>query len=311
VPERVFVAADIGAGFLERISADPAFEVSFRDVRTEEELAEGAREADVLVTRHHNRVTRRVLEGASRLRLLAQGTSGLDNIDLEYARERGISVVGLPGENANAVAELVISHMIALTRTVPAYGEMIRSGVWQRADCAGRRELSAHTLGIVGIGRVGRRVAALARTFSVNVIAYDPYLSEEEINARGAARCATLEELLRRCSILSLHVPLTGETRGMIGSAEMDLLPPGVCVINTCRGQVLDQSELFARLKTGRIAGAALDVYEEEPPRNSDWPDRSRLILTPHVAGCTGEARESIGRLLYERISEFFASERR
>ena len=310
MPLNVFIAADVGAGFAERLAADPRFEVTFRDARDEDALVEGVKTAEVLVTRHHNRVTRRVLEAATRLRLLAQGTSGLDNIDLDFAMQQGIAVIGLPGENANAVAELVISHMIALTRTVPTYNEMIRGGIWQRADCSSRRELASHILGIVGIGRVGRRVAALARGFGVTVIASDPYLSEEEIRARGAERCASLDELLERCTILTMHVPLTGETRGMIGTAQMDRLRPGAFVINASRGQVIDQKELFARLRDGRIAGAALDVFEEEPPGRIDWPDRSRLILTPHIAGCTGEARESIGRLLYERISEFFSSDR-
>lgn len=311
VPKRVFIAADVGAGFLERMRSNPLFEVAFEDVKSEDELIAGARSAEVLVTRHHNRLTRRVLEQAPELILIAQGTSGLDNIDLDCARERGITAVGLPGENANAVAELVIAHMIALTRGVPAYGEMIRSGRWQRGDCASRRELSSHIIGIIGIGRVGTRVAKLAGGFGARVLAFDPYLTSEEVRERGALQCATLEEVLLEATVLTLHVPLTRETRSMIGEPQLDRLPRGAVLINTSRGQVIDQHALFRRLFDGRIAAAALDVYESEPPGMIDWPDRARLILTPHIAGCTGEARESIGRLLYDRICEYFAAERR
>jgi D-3-phosphoglycerate dehydrogenase len=307
VKKRVLVAADVGEGFLERLQANEAFEVRHEELATEDALAAAVGDVDALVTRHHNRVTRHVIRLARSLELIAQGTSGLDNIDREAAAERQISVIGLPGQNANAVAELVLGHIIALTRSVPLYSEMVRAGRWERNDCANRRELSAHVLGIVGIGRVGSRVARLARALGMTVIAYDPYLTVEEISARGAESCPTLDDLLRRCDIVTLHVPLTTETSGMLGDPQLDLMKDGSIVINTSRGPVVDQQSLFARLNTGALGGAALDVYETEPPRaDLSWPDRSRLILTPHIAGCSREARSSIGRMLYQRICDFY-----
>ncbi len=304
--KRIRIAADVGASLMDRLAADSRFDVVFRNVHDSAELIGLVRDAEILVTRHHNRVTADVIEAAPQLELIAQGTSGLDNIDIDAARARGIAIVGVPGENANAVAELVISFMIALTRTVPAYNEQVRAGLWQRDDCMSRRELRAHTLGIVGIGRVGSRVAHLAGAFGVPCVAYDPYLDPYEIRARGAEPCASLDELLSRSDILTLHVPLNDETRGMIGGAELDRLRRGSFVINCCRGPVLDQDALFARLGDDRLGGAALDVYREEPPVDVHWPDRSKLILTPHVSGCSRESKDSTGRLVYEAICRHF-----
>ncbi|HVR42167.1 MAG TPA: NAD(P)-dependent oxidoreductase [Thermoanaerobaculia bacterium] len=304
---RILVAADVGAELLDRLAADDRFEVDFRPTRTEDDLAEAVRDAAVLVTRHHNRITSRVLEAASQLRVIVQGTSGLDNID-PGARHRGISVIGLPGENANAVAELVIGSMIALTRTVPSYDRMMRAGVWNREDCATRRELRGHRLGIVGLGRVGGAVARLARAFGVDARAYDPYLGEAEMDRRGATKVSSLAGLLRDSDVLTLHVPLTSETRGMIGAREIALLPPGAFVINTARGEVIDRAALLAALARNELGGIALDVYGDEPPADR-WPDDPRIVLTPHIAGCTREAKAAIGRAVYAKICEHFGLE--
>ena len=305
--KRIRIAADVGASLMDRLAADSRFDVRFRNVHGADELIELVRDAKVLVTRHHNRVTAEVIAAAPELELIAQGTSGLDNIDADSARERGIAIIGVPGENANAVAELVMSFMISLTRTVPAYNEMVRAEVWQRDDCMTRRELRAHTLGIVGIGRVGSRVAHLAGAFGVSCVAYDPYLEPDEIRRRGAEPCSTLEELISRSDILTLHVPLNGGTRGMIGGAQLDQLKRGAFVINCCRGPVLDQDALFERLADDRLGGAALDVYREEPPGAVNWPDRSKIILTPHVSGCSRESKDSTGRLVYEAICRHYS----
>ncbi len=300
----VLIAADVDPELLERIARDARFEVDYRPVRTEDELADAVGDAEVLVTRHHNKVTTRVLEAATRLRSIVQGTSGLDNID-PSALARGIRIVGLPGENANAVAELAIGHMIALTRTVPSYDRMVRGGAWSRDDCSTRRELRGYRLGIVGIGRVGRSVARLAAAFGMEPLAYDPYVHAPEVAARGAAKVDSLALLLESSDIVTLHVPLTDETRGMIGAAEIGMLPAGAFVINTARGEVLDRAAALQALRENRLGGIALDVFGEEPPREA-WPDDSRIILTPHIAGCTREAKASIGRGVYARICELY-----
>jgi phosphoglycerate dehydrogenase-like enzyme len=288
--KKVFIAAQLDARFVARIAADARFEIVG-------ELAE----AEILVTRAHVRVTRELLDAAPRLELIAQGTSGTDNIDAAAARERGIGIVSLPGENANAVAELVIAFMLMMTRTIPQYTEELRRGVFLRDDCATRHELRHYRLGIVGLGEVGRRVARLATAFGVSVSAFDPYIND--FSSRHAIPVSSLDALLESSDILTLHVPLTNETRRMIAAPQLARLPRGAFLINAARGEVLDQQPALEALANNHLAGLALDVYDPEPPPAPLPPD-PRLILTPHVAGCSHECKAAIGEKLYEKISE-------
>ena len=306
MPKRLLIAADVDRALVARAAADERFNVVDRPVRTEEELAAIVGDCEVLVTRSYNRVTKRVIAAAPRLELIAQGTSGTDNIDAGAAAARGIAVLNLPGANANAVAELVIGHIIALTRTVPSYTAEMRRGVWKRDDAATRHELRHYRLGIVGLGEVGRRVARLAAAFGMHVAAFDPYLGEADFDERGAVRIRLLDELLRASDIVTLHVPLSDETRGMIARPEIAVMPRGAIVVNAARGEVLDTDTALDALARDHLGGLALDVFDPEPPQRA-WPDDPRLILTPHVAGGTHEARACIGDLLWEKISQFYS----
>lgn len=303
--KRLLIAADVDRSLLTRAHADGRFAIIDRPVKSEEELVAIAGDCEILVTRSYNRVTKRVIDAAPRLELIAQGTSGTDNIDMEAARERGIAVLNMPGENANAVAELVIAFMIALTRTVPAYDREMRAGIWGRDDCATRHELRHHRLGIVGLGQVGMRVTRLAGAFGMRVSAYDSYITDDDFANRGAIRVPSLDALLRASDIVTLHVPYTPETRAMIGANEIASMPPGAIVINAARGEVLDVDEALDALSRNILGGLALDVYDPEPPERT-WPDDPRLILTPHIAGCTTEAKSAIGAKLYEKICAFY-----
>lgn len=298
--KKLLIAADVDATLRERAARDGRFDVVDHPVRTEDALAEAVGDCEILVTRSYNRVSRRVMERAPRLELIAQGTSGTDNIDADTARERGIAIVSLPGENANAVAELVIGCMIALTRTVPASTRELVAGVWNRYDCSSRHELHHYVLGIVGLGQVGSRVARLARAFEMRVQAFDPYIGDERF--AGTTRVQTLDELLRTSDIVTLHVPLTAETRGMIDVTGMRT---GSYLINAARGEVLDQAAALAALASNRLAGLALDVFDPEPV-TTGFPDDPRLILTPHIGGCTHEAKAAIGAKLYDKICAFY-----
>ena len=303
----LLIAADLDRSFHEQASRDARFEILDRPVRTEEELAAVVSPCQILVTRSYNRVSRRVIESAPRLELIAQGTSGTDNIDAEAARQRGIAIVSLPGENANAVAELVMGFMIALTRTVPASTRELVAGVWNRYDCATRHELRHHMLGIVGLGEVGRRVARLAALFSMRPQAFDPYISDEDFAERGASRVTSLDALLRTSDIVTLHVPLTEETRRMVGRKQIGSMRQGAILINAARGEVLDQNAALDALKSDALGGLALDVFDPEPP-TAGFADDPRLILTPHIGGCTFESKAAIGAKLYEKIAAFYAS---
>jgi D-3-phosphoglycerate dehydrogenase len=304
--KRLLIAADVDQSLRTRAHADGRFEIVDQPVKTEDELVSIVGDCDILVTRSYNRVSKGVIDAASKLELIAQGTSGTDNIDMDAARQRGIAVINMPGENANAVAELVIGFMIALTRTVPQYDREMRAGEWTRDGCASRHELRHHRLGIVGLGQVGMRVSRLAAAFGMRVAAFDPYISDDDFAQRGAARITSLHALLRASDILTLHVPFTSETRTMIGANELALLPSGAIVINAARGEVLDLDAALDALSRNVLGGLAIDVYDPEPPTRS-WPNDPRLILTPHVAGCTTEAKSAIGAKLYEKIVAFYA----
>lgn len=303
--KRLLIAADVDQSLRTRAREDGRFEIIDRPVKSENELIAIAGDCDILVTRSYNRVSKRVIDAAPNLELIAQGTSGTDNIDMEAARQRGIAVINMPGENANAVAELVIGFMIALTRTVPQYDREMRAGDWTRDGCASRHELRHHRLGIVGLGQVGMRVSRLAAAFGIRVSAFDPYIADQDFADRSAVRIDSLEALLGISDILTLHVPFTPETRTIIGANELSLLPPGAIVINAARGEVLDLDAALDALNRNVLGGLAIDVYDPEPPTRT-WPDDPRLILTPHVAGCTTEAKSAIGAKLYEKIVAFY-----
>jgi D-3-phosphoglycerate dehydrogenase len=300
--KKVLIAADVDRSFEAHANGDPRFTIVRRPVRTEEELANVIGDAVVLVTRAYNKVTRRVLDAAPKLELIAQGTSGIDNVDLDAAKERGIRVIHMPGVNANAVAELVVGFMIAMTRTVPFYTSEVVRGAFERDDCATRHELAHHRLGIVGYGHVGTLVAKLASAFGMRVFAYDPFISD----FGSVTPVDSLEALLATTDILTLHVPLTDETRRMIGARELALLAKGSYLINASRGEVLDADAALDALASNQLAGVALDVFDPEPP-NRTFPDDPRLILTPHIGGCSYEVKTTVGGRLFDRIAEHYA----
>lgn len=303
--KRVVTVAEVDPSFVELVAADDQFDLLERICTTVDDLREAVRDAHVVVSRAYTPLSAAVIGAAPELELIIQGTSGVDNIDLDAAAARGVRVISTPGANANAVAELVIGLMLSMTRTIPFYDATMKQGQWQRAGCATRHELAHHDVGIIGIGRVGTRVARHARGFGCMVRAFDPYLDGSEIEARGATKVDSLEELLAVSRIVTLHVPLTAETRSMIGADELALLPPGSFLINTSRGEVVDADAVVNGIESGRLAGAALDVFDPEPPTRQ-WPSDPRLILTPHIAGCTAEAKSDAGARMYEELRAFY-----
>jgi D-3-phosphoglycerate dehydrogenase / 2-oxoglutarate reductase len=304
MPKKLLIAADVDPHLAEVARDDGRFEVVVRPVRTEEELASIVGDVHVLVTRAYNKVSGPVIESARQLEVIAQGTSGTDNIDDAAARRRGIPILSLPGENANAVAELVIGCILSLTRTIPFYTREVAAGRWPRQDCATRHEMRFFRLGIVGLGQVGMRVARLARAFGMEVVAYDPYITDAQFAERHASRMRSLEELIASSDIVTMHVPLTAETRRMV---EPSALRRGAILINAARGEVIDQRATLDALASGHLSGLALDVFDPEPPVGP-LPDDPRLILTPHIGGCTHECRSAIGDKLWAKIADFYAT---
>lgn len=290
--KNVFIAAPVERALVERLRADPRFNIVGR-----------IEDAHVLITRTINNVSREMLAKAAALELVAQGTSGIDNIDLAALDERGVPLVHLPGINANAVAEMVIGQIIMLTRTLPLYTRQMLHGTWNRDDCATRHEMRHYVLGIIGHGNVGSRVARLARAFGMRALALDPYVAD----LGETERASSLNELLTASDVVTLHVPLTNETRRMIGSREIAAMKRGAILINAARGEILDLDAALAALAANQLGGLAVDVFDVEPPQRS-WPDDPRLILTPHIGGGTYEAKSTAAELLYRKIADFYAT---
>jgi D-3-phosphoglycerate dehydrogenase len=248
---------------------------------------------DAWIVRGATRVTRRLMEAAPRLRWIARAGAGLDNIDLTAAKERGIGVLNVPGANAVAVAELVLGLLLGLFRHVPAADASMRRGEWEKSRFMGR-ELRGKTIGIVGLGKIGRAVAQRARAFEMTCVGHDPLVSDADVRALGVEPLP-LDALIARADVLTLHVPLTAETKGMIGPQAIARLPRGAVIVNAARGGLVDEAALLQALDSGALAGAAFDVYAEEPPKGSPLLAHPRVVLTPHIGAATVEAQEAVG----------------
>jgi len=256
-----------------------------------ERWREALGEAEILVTRTVHAVDETLLRAAPRLRAVVQASAGLDNIDTVALERRGIALVGVDPGNAAAVAEMTLLSLIALARRVRERWDELASGRWPDRDAVPGCEIGGASLGIVGLGRIGSRVARLAGAFGMKVRAVDPYVPRERFDRFGAERAASLEELLSRSRFLSLHCPLTEETRRMIDGRRLDLMPEGAFLVNTARGAIVDEPALLARLDRGRIAGAALDVFRGEPAPDRRLLAHPAVLPTPHIAGHTAESR--------------------
>ena len=291
-------------------------EVDIKILPSVDELKEMLPEYDLLVMRVDPKIGRDILDAAAkRVKMIAVCAAGTNHIDLEYARELGIRVQNAPGINCNAVAELVISKMIDLSRyTMEANQEVQQEGIWNKYKYTGH-ELGGHVLGIIGLGKIGSRVAELARAFNMKVAAYDPYVDAAAMKEKGAGKAETLEELCAISDYISLHTPLTGETRGMISEKEFAQMKDGAILINCARGGVVDEAAAKAALLSGKLAGFSTDVLVNELA-GKGLGDNARLeselfgvrgfTASPHIGGSTHEAYDGIGEHIVGKVAEFF-----
>jgi D-3-phosphoglycerate dehydrogenase len=278
-------------------------EVGDVEVRTEltpQQLLEEIRGYDVLVVRGATKVTKDIIEAGKRLKIIARAGVGLDNIDVRAASARGIELINAPEAPTVAVAELVIGLMLAWARQLPRADASMKQGMWEKTRLMGS-ELRGKTLGIIGTGRIGREVGYRAKAFLMNLLAFD-ILRSAEFAERTGARYVDLDELLRESDFVSIHVPLSPRTRHMIGRRELELMKPTAVLINTSRGEVVDEVALAEALMKGKIAGACLDVYEREPPKDSPLLKLPNVVLTPHIGASTVEAQREAAMLIAEKI---------
>ncbi len=260
---------------------------------TADELLTALPEYDALIVRSRTKVTARVLEAGTRLKVVGRAGVGVDNIDVAAAVARGVIVVNSPLAATLAVAEHTLALMLALARDVPAADAAMKRGEWPKSSLMGV-ELYGKTLGLVGVGRIGAAVADRALVFGMQVLAYDPYLSPDQIRERRAEP-ASLDTVIEQSDFISTHVPLSNETRGLLGQSAFSRAKRGVRLIAPARGGVVDEAALLAALNSGQVAGAALDVFAVEPPGLSELVSHPKVICTPHIGAQTQEAQLRAG----------------
>jgi D-3-phosphoglycerate dehydrogenase len=299
---KIVLAEKVSPATLAVFAAEPGW-----DVKTHDQLPEGLpaalAEADALVVRSAVQVDDALLQHAPKLRVIGRAGVGVDNIDADAATRRGIVVMNTPGANAVAVAELTLGLMIALARKIPAATNTMHAGKWEKKNLQGS-ELRGKTFGILGLGRIGLEVAKRARGFGLELIGSDPFVSAAVAREAGI-RLVTLDELIAGSDYLTLHVGLTPQTNGIVNAKTLAAMKKGVRIINCARGELIEDEALVEALKSGHVAGAALDVFTHEPLKDSPYFGLDNVILSPHIAGSTAEAQEAVGVQIAMQVREY------
>jgi D-3-phosphoglycerate dehydrogenase len=299
---KIVLAEKVSPATLAVFAAEPGWEVLTHD-QLKDGLAAALADADALVVRSAVQVDDALMEQAPKLRVVGRAGVGVDNIDADAATRRGIVVMNTPGANAVAVAELTIGLMLALARKLPAANGTMHAGKWEKKNLQGA-ELRGKTLGILGLGRIGLEVARRARSFGLEIIGSDPFVSAAVARENGI-KLVTLDELIAASEYITLHVGLTPQTAGVINAKSLAAMKKGVRIINCARGELIDDAALVAALKSGQVAGAALDVFAVEPLKDSPYFELDNVILTPHIAGSTAEAQEAVGIQIAQQVREY------
>ncbi len=271
---------------------------------SEEELLPIVADKNAIIVRSETKITKSVLDAAKDLKVVGRAGVGVDNVDVEHATQRGVVVMNTPGGNTISAAELTFSMLTALARNIPQANASMKAGEWNRKAFSGI-EIFGKTLGVIGLGRIGSEVAKRAQAFGMKVLGYDPYISMTRAKSIQI-ELAELDDIYKQADFITVHMPLTKETRGMINAKSMEKMKPTVRIINCARGGIVNEKDLCEAVKSGKIAGAALDVYEVEPlPKDSPLRQLSQIIMTPHLGASTEEAQNNVGIEIAEAITDF------
>jgi D-3-phosphoglycerate dehydrogenase len=299
---KIVVAEKVAASALQLLKDEPGWTVI-----TPEQIKDGLpgelRDADALIVRSAVLVNADMLLHAAKLRVIGRAGVGVDNIDLEAATKAGIAVMNTPGANAVAVAEHTLALMLALARHISQADSTTRAGKWEKKSLQGT-ELRGKTLGIIGLGRIGIEVARRARAFEMKLIAHDPFVAAPVARELGI-QLAELDQVYAAADYVTLHVGLTPQTAGMINAASLQKMKKGVRIVNCARGELVDEAALAQALKSKHVSGVALDVFNEEPPKNSSLLALEGVIATPHIAGSTNEAQDAVGVQIAGQVREY------
>jgi phosphoglycerate dehydrogenase-like enzyme len=301
---RVLVSDKLSEEGLRVLEAAPGIEVDHRPGMEPDALREALPGYDALIIRSGTKVTKELIEAAGSLRVVGRAGIGVDNVDLAAATARGIIVMNTPEGNAITTAEHAVSLLLSLARKVPQATSSMKAGRWDKSKFSGK-ELFNQTLGVIGLGNIGSIVADRARGLRMRVIAFDPLVSEERAQRLGVD-LVSLDELYERADAITVHVPLTKDTRGLIGAEAFSKMKSGVLIVNAARGGIVDEKALLQAIESGRVAGAALDVFEDEPPP-ADHPllSRDEVIATPHLGAATAQAQLNVAIAVAEQVRDY------
>jgi D-3-phosphoglycerate dehydrogenase len=289
---KIIVADDLPAAALDLLRAE-GWSVDARSGRTPADLAIDVADADAIVVRSATQVTAELIAAGRQLRAIARAGTGVDNVDVAAASSRGIVVMNAPGANSISVAELAMAMLLALARKTPAADASMKQGKWDKRSFLGE-ELRGKTLGLAGLGRIGQEVARRARAFEMNVIAHDPFINAN-VARNLSIELVSLDELCQRADFLSLHMPSTPETHHIFNAARLAACKKGLRIINTARGDLIDEAALVEAIESGHIGGAALDVFQDEPTKDHRLQKLTQVIASPHIAASTREGQELVG----------------
>ncbi len=298
---KVIICDSFAEKGIERLSSH--FDVTYLPKINSQELLNKIHEYDVVIVRGRTKITKEVITKGENLKIIGRAGIGLDNIDLKSAESRAIKVFNTPESSTNAVAELTMGLIIDLARGISKGDFGMKHGNWLKDELMGF-ELKGKTLGIIGMGRIGTQVARLAKAFGMKILVYDIIELDKEILNEVGAKVVSLDELLSSSDFVSLHVTLTDETYHMMDEEKLSKMKKGAYLINTARGPVVDEKALLKALKSGSIKGAALDVFEVEPPSSDELVRLNNVIATPHIGAQTREAQDLAATLLVEKIIE-------
>lgn len=299
----VLISGHLHEDAISGFKANKNFSVTYIPDCPRAELLQHLAICHVLVTRSETDVDRDVIIAAPELNVIARAAVGVGNIDIDFATEKGILVINCPGKNTNSAAELSLGLMLSMFRNIPQANTTMKGGGWDRHRFTGR-ELRGKRIGIVGLGNVGHRVAKFARGFDMEVFAYDPYIAPQVFERNGVKPFSDLAEMLKQTDVLSVHVPLNKETKHMITGKMLDRMPAGSFIVNAARGGIIHEKDLFERLKSGHIAGAGIDTWEQEPKPFPELLNHPQVWATPHIGASTLEAQIAIGETILEQVEK-------
>jgi D-3-phosphoglycerate dehydrogenase len=291
---------------LEKLLEHPEIQVDIKPKPSQEELINLIKGYDGLLIRSEVKVTKDVIEAADTLKVICRAGTGVDNVDLQAATKKGIIVMNVPGGNTISACEHTIGLILAMMRNIPQAHASLKSGKWEREKFVGN-ELQGKTLGLIGLGRIGSEVAKRMKAFEMKIIAYDPYVSEDYAKQLGV-ELKSFEDLIKEADIISLHIPKTEETKNLINKDTMAKMKDGVCIVNCARGGIVNENDLYEMLKSGKIAAAALDVFEKEPTTSSPLFELDNVIVTPHLGASTEEAQVKIAKEVGDMLIDFFVN---